>query len=418
MNGRITIVLIALIGIGLYALPQTMALFAGQHSFTNIDPTGNQVECDKCHGDVNAELLGSANELTGTKPPHADMECAFCHRLQIGMSSGDSAYAIVEYQGTAKYISNGTNVSARRYLVLKTADYEAQKYPATISNNASITVQATMATAGGSLSTLYGANTTIDYSATVFGWNNTAYNGATLVNSRARQTDVINASGVGTVTYIARGTIFPLYNNSQPIDTNPITMNEAFEPTKVTWDTSAVTGPATQPAVVLNGAGSRTVNSGSRYHAASLVACMDCHAGASPQPGHETARLGAESPTDEEFCKKCHYGTEEPAVNGTSHLRSYALSAGGFGMGLTNEAFDSGEAEVHKPMVKAQDSISVYGGRMSPASNDGCIGCHTHVDVEITYQRPTTLTYGATEFLDGNWSVGGFGASGSNTTTG
>jgi len=39
MNAKTTLVLIALIGVGLFALPQTTALFAGQHSFTNIDAT-------------------------------------------------------------------------------------------------------------------------------------------------------------------------------------------------------------------------------------------------------------------------------------------------------------------------------------------------------------------------------------------
>ena len=397
MNGRITIVLIALIGIGLYALPQTMALFAGQHSFTNIDPTGNQVECEKCHGDVSAELQGGTSSLTGTPAPHAAMECSFCHRLQIGQSSGDNAYAVVEYVGTAQ----PGNVTVRRYLVMKTADYEMQKYPDNITYNATLELATGRnLTVSGATSTmkfsplfnsiLLGTGT-LDYSATVWSWA-----------GRQRQTDII-VNGTGVVTNIARGTIYPLYNNSAPIDTNPTTMNTAFTPVNVNFGTQA--SATSMPAVLLDGAGSKTVNSGSRYHAASLVACMDCHAGASPQPGHETARLGQESPTDEEFCEKCHYGTELPGS-----LRTYALSAGGFGMGLTNEVFDSGEAEVHKPMVVAQDSISVFGGRFTPASNDGCIGCHTHVDVEITYQRPTTLQYGATEFSDGNWSVGGFGA--------
>ena len=94
------------------------------------------------------------------------------------------------------------------------------------------------------------------------------------------------------------------------------------------------------------------------------------------------------------------------------------LEAGGFGMGLTNAKTDTGSLEVHQTMVNANDSISVFGGRYAPASNDACIACHTHVDVQISFTRPTTLVYAANEFIDGNWSVGGFTATGSNTTIG
>ena len=406
MNKKIAIVLIALIGIGLYALPQTMALFAGQHSFYNIDPTGNQVPCDKCHGDVQAELASGISTLTGTPGPHAAMKCEFCHRLQIGQSSGDDAYALLEYRGTAVN-GTGSNVNARRYLAMKLTDYEAQLYPANITNNASTTSITFGGTAGGSISPLYNPGGTWSYANTTFGWN------VTQGTRMARQTDVINTTGVGTVVWIPRATIYALYNNSQPIDQNSTTRFDAFNPAFVTWNVTNQTDATTQPPIILDGAGSRTVNSGSKYHAASLVACMDCHAGTAPQPGHETARLGQTTPTDEEFCHQCHYGTEEPG-----HIITTQLSAGGFGMGLTNEVFDTGAAEVHKPMVNAQDSISVFGGRYAPASNDACISCHTHVDVQIQFTRPTTLVYAANEFSDGNWSIGGFTATGSNTTTG
>ncbi len=406
MNAKLGLALVALVSVGVFALPSTVALFAGQHGFVNIDPTGNQIDCIKCHGDIQAELQSEHSTVTGTDGPHAGMKCEFCHRLQIGMSSGDSAYAIVEYQGTALN-STGASVTARRYLVMKTADYEAQKYPATVSNNPLVTNVSTMATAGGSLSPLYNPDGLWNYSATVFAWNNT-------VSNRARQTDVINqTSGLGTVTYIARGTIYPLYADGAPIDTNSTTKDSAFNPALVTWNTSAVTGPTSQPAVVLDGAGSRTVNAGSRYHAASLVACMDCHAGSSPQPGHETARLGATSADDETYCAQCHYGTELPG-----DIRTYALSAGGFG-GITNEVFDSGEAEVHKDFVKNNPNnanIGVFGGRVQPASNAACIACHTHVAVDISYTRPSTLTFDANEGTDGTWFPGGYSATGTAVT--
>jgi len=65
MNAKFTLAIIALIGIGVFALPSTMSLFAGQHSFYNIDATGNQVPCKKCHGDVQAELGANAAGAPG-----------------------------------------------------------------------------------------------------------------------------------------------------------------------------------------------------------------------------------------------------------------------------------------------------------------------------------------------------------------
>ena len=436
MNKKIAFVLFALVGIGLFALPQTMALFAGQHSFYNIDPTGNQIPCEKCHGDVAAELqTNGASTLTGTPGPHANMKCEFCHRLQIGQSSGDDAFAVLEYQGTATQIANSSKTTTvRRYLVMKVADYESQAYPDNITYNASLDLAtgrvftsgqlnaSGYATAGGKFSPLYDT-ANLSYVNTTWSWS-----------GRSRQTDVIN-NGVGAVVSIARGTIYPTYQDVVTVsstgvvtnvsfrDTISVTKDEAFNPTMVNFATQ--TGATTMPTILLDGAGSRTVNTGSRYHAASLVACMDCHAGASPQPGHETARLGQESADDEIYCFRCHYGTEEAAVNisGTnySHLRTYELDAGGFGNNLTNAIADKGTAEVHTGFVmQAPNNVAVgaFGGRFTPANNAACIACHTHVDAEIRFTRPTAITFDSNEGTDGNWTIGGYGATGSNTTTG
>lgn len=418
MNAKLGLALVALVSVGVFALPSTVALFAGQHGFVNIDPTGNQIDCIKCHGDIQAELQSEHSTETGTDGPHAAMKCEFCHRLQIGQSSGDSAYSIVEYSGNATNISDLKSIKVRRYLVLKTADYEARGYPATISANNNTKTQGTMTTAGGALSPLYRNGTEIDYSTTVFAWNDTlgCFNAdGAPAPCRARQTDVINqTSGLGTVVWMARGTNYPTYADGAPLDTSALTKNSAFNPANITrWNLTPQTSPVSMPIPDLYGAGSRTVNSGSRYHAASLVACMDCHAGASPQPGHETSRLG-ETPAEElTYCARCHYGTELPG-----DLRTYQLSAGGFG-GITNEKFDSGEAEVHKEFVKNDPNnpnIGVYGGRLQPASNAACIACHTHVAVNITYTRASTLSFDANEGTDGTWFPGGYAATGSKTT--
>lgn len=85
MNTKTLLVLMAILGIGLWALPQTVSLFAGQHSFVNIDGTGNQIDCIKCHGDIDAEFGYSE-----PGSPHASFECEYCHRIESGMASGDN----------------------------------------------------------------------------------------------------------------------------------------------------------------------------------------------------------------------------------------------------------------------------------------------------------------------------------------
>lgn len=51
MNKKI-ILYVAFMALGLYAMPQTVALFAGQHTYYS----GASVECEKCHSDILAEI--------------------------------------------------------------------------------------------------------------------------------------------------------------------------------------------------------------------------------------------------------------------------------------------------------------------------------------------------------------------------
>jgi len=125
MNTKFTLSIIALVGIGVFALPSTMSLFAGQHSFYNIDETGNQIPCQKCHGDIQAELSANPNAKTGTPGPHAAMSCEYCHRIEAGASSGDDAIWLINYV-------NGSGAGAVKrqmavsILILKMEPYQLQ----------------------------------------------------------------------------------------------------------------------------------------------------------------------------------------------------------------------------------------------------------------------------------------------------
>ncbi len=78
MNSKILLLSIAVIATGLFAMPTTLSLFAGQHTFDS----GDQVSCQKCHQDIYDEM---ANDLKpyGTSTAHTSAtlkKCEGCHR--------------------------------------------------------------------------------------------------------------------------------------------------------------------------------------------------------------------------------------------------------------------------------------------------------------------------------------------------
>jgi len=83
MNGeKIALLLVSVVAVGVFALPSTISLFAGQHTWYKLNGSndlGGQLPCEKCHADV-------ANEMKALVGPHTDelgygrLECEFCHR--------------------------------------------------------------------------------------------------------------------------------------------------------------------------------------------------------------------------------------------------------------------------------------------------------------------------------------------------
>ena len=76
MARKLILIGIAIFAIGIVALPQTLALFTGQHNFYDtIEQGPSAIPCGKCHADVYAELIqpGSVNAV------HLKQGCAGCH---------------------------------------------------------------------------------------------------------------------------------------------------------------------------------------------------------------------------------------------------------------------------------------------------------------------------------------------------
>ncbi len=96
MSNKWILVGIAIAAIGLIALPQTLAMFVGQHNWYDIttDPATNYgVPCAKCHADVYQELQ--------TSVPHASStSCGDCHVVSqtnkgetLGGADGNTIHA-------------------------------------------------------------------------------------------------------------------------------------------------------------------------------------------------------------------------------------------------------------------------------------------------------------------------------------
>ncbi len=398
LNSKFSLALIALVGIGVFALPATTALFSGQHSFYNIDATGNQIPCTKCHGDVKAELSSGLSTTTGTPGPHANFKCEYCHRAESGFASGDDAYAKVLYQD-----SNGSSLG----LVTTIQNYEQGNFPKVI---------------------VYQAGMTVDnwQSVTLAVQDkdgNQFYNNTDFLNDFGTYDGSLDTFGTVGDTYSYSYTSeTSLYNSTtgQPKDTNTATQNGGFNPRAVTWTASNKEN--------LTGAGSREHTPGTRYHAASLVSCLECHGGdqnkgapgyqvTSPEPYNHAGWLV--DPTDPNSkCQNCHYGN----APGTPSWE-LDLEAGGFG--LTDYPNDTGEVEAHRnwvmtnqtqnPNANVNDTMSRNG---YGASNDACVACHTHVAVEINFKKGYLLNFNATESATGNYTVSNFNIQGTvNVTT-
>ena len=97
MNSKVLLLSVAVIAIGLFAMPSTLSLFAGQHTFYN----GSDVKCEKCHADIYSELStggGTAHTLGVFD------QCEYCHKT-------NTTALAVPINGTNTSNYAGTNVT-------------------------------------------------------------------------------------------------------------------------------------------------------------------------------------------------------------------------------------------------------------------------------------------------------------------
>lgn len=165
--------------------------------------------------------------------------------------------------------------------------------------------------------------------------------------------------------------------------------------------------------------------------AGNQVLCAKCHTDIfnelSQGPSTSVNGLHRQQVGDNTGCDACHVTTapvtQEGLVQGPGGQFHAAASpacldchSGNGGGGKSALEIVNGTEEVHKAFIN-QSVIAKF----LKSSNEACISCHTHIGVNITWSRATTIEFNASETVlsDGShsWTVGNFDATGTNVTT-
>ena len=221
-------VLLALGGISLWVVPNTLSYFSGQHSYYNIGANGSQVPCSKCHGDIQVEIH--------TGYIHKNFTCSDCHRIQSGVvyASGDDSYERLTF-------TNVTETAGRKHRVLATTiqNFQAGNFPKSISGE--ITIDQ-WAGAGNDNPQFRDANNQ-------YAGNMTSGETGVLYN-------YVYADEINT------------FQNGIPKDTYYLTQYSALDPRKINVN------PDQYGMDDLTGAGSRVTTPGMLAHASSTILCV------------------------------------------------------------------------------------------------------------------------------------------------
>lgn len=305
-------VLLALGGISIWVIPNTLSFFSGQHSFYNIDPVGNQVPCKKCHGDIDMEIH--------TGFIHNNFTCSDCHRVQKGVqySSGDDAYERLLF-------INVTGPSNINYRVLATTmqNYQKGNFPKSIPGEI-----------------------TIDQ------WAAAGNDEAQFRDSNGQYAGNMTIGDTGILYNYANEAEISTYVNGIPKDTNISTRDYALDPREIKVN------PDPYGSDDLTSAGSKVITSGTLAHASSTILCAECHSeyiNNTPDIIHEAfIKYGMEHNTNDN-CIACHTSTAV-SINWT-RPSTIAIETNSNGNNIT----------IHKTYPTKPVRIETFGNRSGDA---------------------------------------------------
>jgi hypothetical protein len=223
--------MLAIIGISLWYIPNTLSIFSGQHSFVNIDKPGSQVACNKCHGDIDLQIH--------TGHIHNNFTCSDCHRVQKGVqyASGDNAYDRLVYIN----VTGPTGIQ-NRILATTIQNYQSGNFPKSINGE-----------------------TTIDQ------WAAAGNDVVQLRDGDGQYTGNMTTGESGITYNYANMSEVTTYQGSMPKDTDNTTRYSGLDTRRINVNSN--------PYGIddLTGAGSQVTTPGHLAHAASTILCEECH---------------------------------------------------------------------------------------------------------------------------------------------
>ena len=121
LNQKMTFITVAIIAIGVFLLPNTLALFSGQHTF---EKPGNTTICAKCHSDIISEIQSGNYHISLIPPSGSNTDCKGCHTtatilsnlIPLGNGSGNASgsYNVGFNITTGNFTqANGTNLTGK-----------------------------------------------------------------------------------------------------------------------------------------------------------------------------------------------------------------------------------------------------------------------------------------------------------------
>ena len=91
MDGKIILLLMSVVAVGMFVLPSSLALYTGSHDFVGAE----EVDCGKCHSGAAGDQIG-ATVANGTA--HSGFTCKTCH---YGNSGAFGSRTVIDFVGNA-----------------------------------------------------------------------------------------------------------------------------------------------------------------------------------------------------------------------------------------------------------------------------------------------------------------------------
>ena len=143
------------------------------------------------------------------------------------------------------------------------------------------------------------------------------------------------------------------------------------------------------------------------------VPCAKCHADVASQM---SGMVNGGAHKNGTTCEECHIVSvldSGGVVGGTGNIHAATAPAcmdchdGSFIGAPAAYSIVNGSLEAHRDFINSSVADALMTG-----ANEACVACHTHVQVDIVWSKPTILSFSANTTTGGAWNVGNFAVSG------